>query len=259
MSALKTVRSVFVGVFVASLLSHCEARWFGDVKCPSKWFDAQIMASIDEVVPAPPVLDDPDPELTLLRDVLQLSEEEIQTVIEDLIDYFDTRFGLNFSQSTPNAQGQRTFENAVFSPRLFRSEPEFIVTLNSWILTGSTHSLCFKAQVQSFVITFTGEQLLHGTYGGEDGILIAPPDIIEAGYFSIPVRPSNPTVIQFRSIIPSRLTLDSVALFDFELYNEDLGSGEAFGVVVYTDLGDGTVHVLLRSTIAFPGRPGLLH
>ena len=50
------------------------------------------------------------------------TEEEIEQVTEDAIQFFDTMYGLDFSQSEPNELGQRFFQNATFFP--FRTSPE---------------------------------------------------------------------------------------------------------------------------------------
>ena len=42
--------------------------------------------------------------------------------------------------------------------------------LNHWLLTGNTRSKCFLVQTGGFYVTFSGEQILKGTYGGEEGI-----------------------------------------------------------------------------------------
>ena len=50
------------------------------------------------------------------------TEEEIEQVTEDAIQFYNTKYGLDFSQSEPNELGQPFFQNATFF--LFRLSPE---------------------------------------------------------------------------------------------------------------------------------------
>ena len=65
--------------------------------CPTpEWFVAEFVAITDKVVSPPVIL--PDYSLSFFRDVMLFTEEEIVQVEEDAIQFFNTRFGLNFSQ-----------------------------------------------------------------------------------------------------------------------------------------------------------------
>ena len=104
---------------------------------------------------------------------MKFSEQEIQTARQSAIDYFNTTFGLDFSQSEPNQQGQRIFQNASFAA----GQAPFTATTkaNRWLVTGSTRSRCFDVRLGWFGISFLGQQVLHGTYGGTEGRIINGP------------------------------------------------------------------------------------
>ena len=85
--------------------------------CPSGWFDVSFAIIVDTTIPANTSFQDPD--LHYFKEVLKFSDQEIDEAAEDAIEFFNTRFGLDFSDSIPNDQGQRFFENAMFFPNEF--------------------------------------------------------------------------------------------------------------------------------------------
>ena len=73
---------------------------YGEEDCPQ---GAELIISIDTVVPLVDFQQNlPDPNLTFFRNVLKCTEQEIQTATQSAIEYFNTTFGLDFSQSEPN-------------------------------------------------------------------------------------------------------------------------------------------------------------
>ena len=78
-----------------------------------------------------------DPNLTFLSDVLGYSDNQIQQEVQNSLQFFSERFGLDFSLSQPNELGQRFFQNATLQPgRQINIIARAVV--NRWILTGNT-------------------------------------------------------------------------------------------------------------------------
>ncbi len=116
MSTLKTASLLIITALIASLTLPCNghsSRWSDN--CPSEWFTTQFVAIADAVVPVEVFSTSVDSDYTFFRDIMRFSDEEIEMATQDAIKFFDTQFGLDFSQLTPNAQGQRTVGNAVLS------------------------------------------------------------------------------------------------------------------------------------------------
>ena len=110
-----------------------------------------------------------DTNLTFFREVLGYSDDEIQQEVQNALQFFSERFGLEFSGNQSRYElGQHFFQNATL--QMIRRPEQINVVLNRWILNGNTRSKCFRASIGGFIVTFTGEQLLKGTYGGEEGI-----------------------------------------------------------------------------------------
>ena len=57
-----------------------------------------------------------DTNLTFFREVLGFDDSEIEQETQNAFQFFNERFGLDFSQSEPNELGIRSFENATFQP-----------------------------------------------------------------------------------------------------------------------------------------------
>ena len=105
---------------------------------------------------------------------MKFTEQEVQTAIKPAIKHFNTTFGLDFSQSEPNQQGQRVFQNATFSA----NQAPFTATAkaNRWLFTRNTKSECFDVHVGWFGVSFLDDQVLHTTYGGTEGRTVAEPE-----------------------------------------------------------------------------------
>ena len=72
---------------------------YGQEECPR---GAEFAISLDVVASADSIQRIADPNLTFFRDVLQFTEQEIETATQSAIEYFNERFGLDFSDSVPN-------------------------------------------------------------------------------------------------------------------------------------------------------------
>ena len=186
--------------------------------------------------------------------MLQFSEQEIQTATQSALEYFNTTFGVNFSESIPNEQGERVFQNALFSA----GKAPFTATAkaNRWLVNGKTKSRCFDARIGWFGVRFLDNQLLYGTYGGSEGRMIGPgsADSITWGYTWINASPQSPVVIQTQTTSPAHSTPDGVSLEVYAAHHDGLGNGIDLSVLYVNPLPpDQTLaRVGLYKTVIFP-------
>ena len=153
-------------------------------RCPADWFTAQIILTADRIVPQNLPASNRDLDLTFFREELRFSEAEIDLARQSAIDFFYTRFGLDFSQTDPYIPERRVFQNATFEP-FFLTVP-FTASVDRWIVNGNTRSgRCFNTREGGFVVDFTSNQVLRGTYGGTEGIVVAPGENMAWAYYSI--------------------------------------------------------------------------
>ena len=228
--------------------------------CPCEWFIAEFVALADIVVPVD--LLDPiiDTNFTFFRDIMHFSDEEIEKATEDAITFFDMKFGVDFSQTSPNQLGQYINGAATLTPFIMSSEFEYSVTFNQWIINGKFKNKCYEMRDGGFMVTFSEEQTLFGSYGREEGKPIAPGAFVVYGFYSIPVSEQQPIVIQYNSDTPFRFEpVDGFAVINCELHHGFLGEGVAQGVLRAVPTGHSDlVHVTTRNLFTFPGHPGLL-
>ena len=187
---------------------------------------AEFIISYDNVVPLADFFENiPDPNLTFFRDVLQFTEQEIEAATHSAIEYFNTTFGLDFSESVPNEQGQRVFQNSSFYAA--KVPVNYTAKANRWLVNRNTKSRCFDVRVGWFGVQFLDNQVLYGTYGGTEGRMVAPSSftVINWLYTWINTRPQSPLVIQMQSTIPAYFTPDGVGHEIFAVFHHGLGSG----------------------------------
>ena len=199
--------------------------------CPAKFnSEAQIVLLANGTVPLS-ALGGPrvDTNLTYFREVLGYSDDEIQRETQKAFQFFNERFGLNFSLSQPNEQGLRFFQNATFQPS--RRPSGISATFNRWPITGNTRSKCFTAALGGYFVSFNGEQTLRGTYGGEEGIQVTNNRALQYEYISISVPRRDPVVIQRWTPIPNEATRIGLSVVFYELSHPTLGQGAQQGFV----------------------------
>ena len=225
--------------------------------CPNSWFTAEFVTLADVIVRDELLL--PDPDFTFFRNIMLFSDEETQKFTQDAINFFHTKYGLNFAQSALDVEGQRTFENAVLMPFIFNPEVRYTITVNAWILTGRFRNFCYENRDGGYVVQFKNTQLLRGEYGGSEGIPIQPGELLLYGFYNIPVCPWDPVIIQYQSGTPFRFEpIDNLGVINCELSHETLGKGAALGIFRSVPTGeDNLVHVTIRNVLAFPASPGL--
>ena len=253
---------MFVGLSSILLITSAAAQ-----SCPANQIasEAQIVLNNSAVVPASalpvPVAFQSDANLTFFRDVLGYSDDEIQQEVQDALQFFSERFGLDFSLTQPNELGQRFFQNATLQPLPPNSGANAI--LNRWILTGNTRSKCFPATIGGFRVSFSGEQILKGTYGGTEGIGV--PNDRFLGYLFISISVSPPIVIRRQTPIPIRNEqtavggIELIVLF-FELSHPTLGQGAEQGIsqIERFTAADGTSFLRISATSVLTFPPNVL-
>ena len=221
---------MFAGLVSALVITSAAAQ-----SCPANQIasDAQIVQYGERVVSASTfglAAAGSDTNLTFFREVLEFSDDEIQQETQNALQFFSERFGLEFSLTQANELGQRFFQNATLQP--VRRPNQINAILNRWILTGNTRSKCFRSDIGGFLVTFSGEQILKGTYGGEEGIDIPNDRILAYEYLSIAASPPcEPIVIQRRSPIPIESVRIGVTVIFYELSHSTLGQGSQQGFV----------------------------
>ena len=171
--------------------------------CPvGDWFQFEFVSILDVVVHPPALPSDLPPDTTFFTDVMLFTEEEIEEVTKQAMDFFNTRFGLEFSLSPPDGLGHCFFENATFAPYSLRPDLGFTATFRHWITNGIQHSTCFPHRNGGFLVKFTADQVLRGTYGGPNGILIHPGALVVWAFDNILTYHQHPLVIQFQTTTP---------------------------------------------------------
>ena len=219
---------------------------------PTCQFPASFLTYVDQIGDDPDVLVR-DPELKFFKETMKLRDDDIQHTADDAVKFFNEHYGLDFSLSPPNDEFISLYENATLSPYFLNDIIEYKVALNNWIQTGSTRSTCYRIYEGGFVVTFSGAQILRGSYGGADGILVGERESVLYGFYSITSCKQSPVIIQFQSATPTRhIEVDRATFINYELYNRVLGYGKAVGVITLSPTDKpGSFHVIVRVAITF--------
>ena len=223
--------------------------------CPANLnSEAQIVLYADRVLSAEvlqPI--SVDTNFTFFREVLGFDDAEIQQETQNAFQFFNERFGLDFSLLEPNELGVHFFQNATF--KSFRAAGGPTATFNRWLLTGNTHSKCFTTAIGGYRVDFTGEQTLRGTYGGEEGIQVTNNRVLLYDYISISVPHRDPVVIQRWTPIPNEAQQFGLYVLFYELSHPTLGQGAQQGFVqteLVTENGTSVNRRSGSSVLTFP-------
>ena len=197
--------------------------------CPVDWFAAEFTLTANVTIPFAVLISRGlDPELRYFTEILQFTPREIETARQEATQFFRERFGLDFP-SDRNELNQSFFQNATLFP--VQVPVNYTVSINRWLVNGNTmSSKCFAATIGGFEATFTGDQMLHGTYGGVEGRPVGPGNILTHTYLVANVCPQQPIVIQLRTLTPGRADLDGYSVVNTELIHPTLGVGRELGV-----------------------------
>ena len=96
-----------------------------------------------------------DTNLTFFREVLGFDDAQIQQETQNAFQFFNERFGLDFSLLEPDELGVHFFQNATFQP--FRATCGPTANFNRWLPTGNTRSRSFTSTLGGYRVNFTGE------------------------------------------------------------------------------------------------------
>ena len=220
--------------------------------CPN--FAASFTVSIDQLLDNPMVAVD-DLDLTFFREILGFTDYEIQATLEKSIVFFNETYGLDFSLTTPNDQNEYFLGNARLSP-FYPEDIDFVVQFTNWLRNGNSRRSCRDVHVGGFRVSFTGERLLHGSYGGVEGRPVTVGNTMDYAFIKIQSRPQRPVIIQYRTPTPFRIEpVDMAGFLNFELYNRYLGSGRAQGSVTVRPDQDnpGKFRLTARNAFTFLG------
>ena len=221
--------------------------------CPSDHFPAVFASTIQQTLDNPVVFEF-DPELNFFKNVLKLRDEELPHVFDEALHFFNYTFGLNFFDSPLNSEGRHVVGNATLGPFIIPDNVEHYVTVNNWISNGNTRSTCYRNYAGGIRVTFTGDQMLYGSYGGDKGKPARPGEVLIFGFYHIDVCKQSPLIIHYRSNTPVRTEpIDhSIVLNDFVI-NRVLGPGTAQGIAFFKPDPDepGKWHFSLRLVFTF--------
>ena len=215
---------------------------------------AEFSITFDNVVSLADFLQNiSDPELTFFKNVLKFSDVETELATQSAFDYFNTTFGLDFSESVPNEQGQRIFQNASFAA--CKAPLTATAKASHWLRSGNTNVKCYDVRIGWFGVGFLDYQVLRGTYGGTEGKTVSPDSLgsLTFQYTWIDKHP-NPVVIQSQSTTPAHVTPDGVNIDIYAAFHDSLGNGTGINTLYVDPLPpDQTfARVVLYNTFRFP-------
>ena len=121
------------------------------------------------------------------------------------------------------------FENATMNRYRVANHIRPSIVLSNWIQTGSTHLTCRRVTIGEFSVRFSGDQLLHGSYGGADGIPVASTvesgSVVAYGFIKIDVCDQSPVIIKVQHHYVEYPLTDQFP----QIYNNVLGHEKAYG------------------------------
>ena len=238
---------VVVGLFTA-LVTNAAAQ-----ACPANLnSEAQIVLYSDRTTPLDATAG-VDTNLTFFREVLGFDDARIQHETQNAFQFFNERFGLDFSLLEPNELGVHFFQNATFQPFKVACGPT--ANFNRWLLTGNTQSRSFTTAFGGYRVDFTGEQTLRGTYGGEDGIQVTSSRALGYEYISFSIPRRDPLVIQRWTPIPNEAAQIGLFVLIYELSNPTLGQGAQQGfsqTELVTENGTSVIRRSGSAVLTFP-------
>lgn len=205
----------------------------GRGECDDGFFTSEIIITSNETYPLSIRENRFDFDLVFFREVMGFSDREIENAEAEALDFFATRYGLDFRAIKPNANNQRFLQNVTFFP--FVVPINLTASSNRWLSNGRlTTSRCYVAREGGYAIDISADseqQLLFGEYGGENGIPIFPGDTIAWGFYHISVCDQQPIVIRLSSNTPARSNrFDGIIIESNNVWHSELGEGIEQGV-----------------------------
>ena len=221
-----------------------------DSSCPA--LTASFPIVLDQAIDGAIIITN-DMEQTFFKEVMGFRDNDIQNAFANAVTFFNERFGLDFSTSQPNERNEYVFGNATMIFFTFPEDVNFQVVLSNWIQTGNTRVTCRDADFGGFFVTFSGDQILKGSYGGEEGALVGVGASVVYAYVRIDVCAQSPVIIQYSTPNPIQ-PVDGTVILNFDLYNNVLGYGRAQGSVIFGPDQDnpGKIRISSRNVFMFP-------
>ena len=88
----------------------------------------------------------------------------------------------------------------------------------NWIQVGHTWLTCRDIRDGGYRVTFTGDKLLHGSYGGVNEIPVGVGNLLAYGFTKIDICDQSPVIIQLQSATPVRQEpVDGTVFMKFDL------------------------------------------
>ena len=223
-------------------------------------FDAVVTVVGDHMVAASQVSPpDIDTDYTFFNEIMKFSDEDKQKVAKDALEFFSTTHGLDFSKSEPERNGQRHYQNATMYP--FRPPLDIFANFCHWKGKVGTDSKWFRIHIGGYVVSFSGEQKLHGRYGGREGKSVTSGDLLSYQFFNIPIDGQEPIVFRIQTFFPVRQEpVDQHTISNMEVFNDKFGKGRISGV--FQEFAPNPedpkfLRVIMRAVITFPDSPAL--
>ena len=91
---------------------------------------------------------------------------------------------------------------------------------------------CYPVDIGGYSVKFSGQQMLHGKYGGEESKPCNPGDLLGYQFYNIRMPSGNTISMRFQTTIPVRLEpIDGRTVASMEVFHPDLGKGDVYGVL----------------------------
>ena len=192
-----------------------------------------------------------DADLVYFRETLRFTEEEIDREREAAIDFFNQRFGLDYSNIEPDELGQRVLGNTTFRPVVFPYNGTLVH--NQWLLNGKEKTKCYQLGDGGFQANFDGNVRLFGEYGGEEGLTASQGESVLYGRDYLYDACSHTGIIfQTESITPIRVVpTDGWIVLTFSVRNRELGEGTIGGISRVTQVNSTTLRYESRQVYVF--------
>jgi hypothetical protein len=179
------------------------------------------------------------------QDVMGRTPAEAAQQRDLAVVYFAKRFGLDFSTATPAADGSLAIPGATLQAFVQNEH----VNYRAYVVSGrQVPDTGWLVRDGGFQVVLTEGMLLHGSYGGSEGIRAPAGAAAVFGDYNIEVEPpgqvsSGNILIHYQSASPIIARADGEISFNCDLVSEQWGQGAARGIVV-----DGTI----RNVLTFP-------
>jgi hypothetical protein len=181
------------------------------------------------------------------HDIMGRTAAEVTQQRDMAAAYFDERFGLDFSTATVAQDGSLSIPGATLQAFVLNEHVNYRAYVVSDRAVPDTGWLVRDG---GFQVALTEGTLLHGSYGGSEGILAPAGAAMVFGDYNIKVEPpgrvsAGNILIHYQSHSPIIARADGETSFNCDLISDQWGPGAARGVAV-----NGTI----RNVITFPAQ-----